>query len=83
MVKLEDLQMSIKQHLQSLWQVLQGRNTVFFSTHVLDVAEKLCDRVGIINKGKLIFIGTYDELKAKFAEDGSLEKLFLELTENE
>lgn len=58
-------------------------NTVFFSTHVLDVAEKLCDRVGIINKGKLIFIGTYDELKAKFAEDGSLEKLFLELTENE
>lgn len=57
-------------------------NTVFFSTHVLEVAEKLCDRVGIINKGKLIFVGTYEELKAKFAQDGSLEKLFLELTEN-
>ena len=58
-------------------------NTVFFSTHVLEVAEKLCDRVGIINKGKLIFVGTYDELKKQFAEDGSLEQLFLELTENE
>ena len=56
-------------------------NTVFFSTHVLEVAEKLCDRVGIINKGKLIFVGTYDELKTKFAENSSLEELFLELTE--
>lgn len=58
-------------------------NTVFFSTHVLEVAEKLCDRVGIINKGKLIFVGTYEELKKQFAENGSLEELFLELTENE
>ena len=56
-------------------------NTVFFSTHVLEVAEKLCDRVGIINKGKLMFVGTYDELKIKFAENSSLEELFLELTE--
>ena len=58
-------------------------NTVFFSTHVLEVAEKLCDRVGIINKGKLIFVGTYEELKEKFSEKGSLEELFLEITENE
>lgn len=58
-------------------------NTVFFSTHVLEVAEKLCDRIGIINKGKLIFIGTYDEMKAKFKENSSLEDLFLELTEHE
>ena len=36
---------------------------VFFSTHVLEVAEKLCDRVGIINKGKLVFVGTFEELK--------------------
>ena len=35
-------------------------NTVFFSTHVLEVAEKLCDRVGIINHGKLVFVGTLD-----------------------
>ena len=37
-------------------------NCVFFSTHVLEVAEKLCDRVGIINKGKLIFVGTFEEM---------------------
>ena len=58
-------------------------NSVFFSTHILEVAEKLCDRVGIINKGKLIFVGTVKELKDKFAEDGSLEQLFLEITGNE
>ena len=55
-------------------------NSVFFSTHVLEVAEKMCDRIGIINKGKLIFVGTYDELK-QFKEDASLEELFLEITE--
>ena len=56
-------------------------NTVFFSTHILEVAEKLCDRVGIINKGKLVFVGTFEEMKAKFKEQASLEKLFLEITE--
>ena len=56
-------------------------NTVFFSTHVLEVAEKLCDRIGIINKGKLIFVGTYDEMKEKFKENASLEELFLNLTQ--
>ena len=58
-------------------------NTVFFSTHVLEVAEKLCDRVGIINRGKLISVGTYEKLTEQFSEDGSLEELFLEITENE
>jgi len=56
-------------------------NSVFFSTHVLEVAEKLCDRIGIINKGKLIFVGTYEQMKKKFKEDVSLEELFLEITE--
>ena len=56
---------------------------VFFSTHVLEVAEKLCDRVGIINKGKLYFVGTVDQLKEAFHEDSSLEQLFLEITGNE
>jgi ABC-2 type transport system ATP-binding protein len=55
-------------------------NTVFFSTHVLEVAEKLCDRVGIIHKGKLIAIGTIDELRHG-ENKGSLENIFLELTE--
>ncbi|MDD3705879.1 MAG: ABC transporter ATP-binding protein [Clostridiaceae bacterium] len=57
--------------------------TVFFSTHVLEVAEKLCDKVAIINKGKLLFYGTMDEIREHFRSNGSLEKIFLELTENE
>lgn len=56
-------------------------NTVFFSTHVLEVAEKLCDRIGIINEGKLIFVGTYEEMKEQFKENNSLEEMFLEMTE--
>ncbi len=57
--------------------------TVFFSTHVLEVAEKLCDKVAIINKGKLLFYGTMNEIREHFKSNGSLEKIFLELTENE
>lgn len=51
-------------------------NTVFFSTHVLEVAEKLCDRVGIIVKGKLVLSGSVAEIKDK-AHDESLEEIFL------
>ena len=57
--------------------------TVFFSTHVLEVAEKLCDKVAIINKGKLQFYGTMEEMREHFKTDDSLEKIFLEMTENE
>ena len=59
-----------------------GRS-VFFSTHVLEVAEKLCDRVGIINKGKILFCGTFAELREHYQSDVSLESLFLELTKHE
>lgn len=55
--------------------------TVFFSTHVLDVAEKICDEVAIIKGGKLRFYGTLEDLKASVGNDGSLEELFLELTD--
>ena len=56
-------------------------NSVLFSTHVLEVAEKLVDRIGVIRKGELIFVGTLEELKDKYnASDESLEELFLELT---
>ena len=58
-------------------------NTVFFSTLILDVAEKLCDRIGIIDKGKLLFVGTYEELKKELKENKSLEDLFMEIVENE
>ena len=53
--------------------------TVFFSTHVLDVAERLCDEVGIIKRGHLIAKGTLEELRG--GADASLEELFLELVE--
>ncbi|MBN2736298.1 MAG: ABC transporter ATP-binding protein [Spirochaetales bacterium] len=55
--------------------------TIFFSTHVMEVAEKLCHRVGIINKGELLAAAPFEELKAKSGHLGaSLEELFLELT---
>jgi ABC-2 type transport system ATP-binding protein len=57
--------------------------TVFFSTHVLEVAEKLCDRIAVINKGKILFCGTLDEMKEHFKGSGSLENMFLEMTEDE
>lgn len=56
-------------------------NSVFFSTHIMEVAEKLCDRIGIISKGKLVAVGTLDELRRGDQAD-SLENIFLELTES-
>lgn len=55
-----------------------SNKTVLFSTHVLEVAEKLCHRIGILKKGKLIFVGTVDELKEKNSEK-SLEEIYLEM----
>ena len=56
-------------------------NTVFFSTHVLEVAEKLCTRIGVIDHGNLRALGTLEELRS--GEKGaSLEDLFLELTDD-
>jgi len=54
-------------------------NTVFFSSHVLEVVEKVCDRVAIIDKGKIIAVCTMKELKDKRA-DLSLEEFFLSIT---
>lgn len=56
-------------------------HSVFFSTHVLDVAEKICDRIAIINHGRLIALGTMDEIRGGAGKDESLEEIFLELTE--
>lgn len=55
--------------------------SVFFSTHVMEVAEKLCDKVCIIKDGNVIAYGTVDELREKAGKSESLEELFLELTE--
>ena len=55
--------------------------SVFFSTHVLEVAEKLCDEICIIKNGELLFTGTLDQLKATHKSQASLENIFLELTD--
>ena len=57
--------------------ICDNGGAIFFSTHVLDVAEKLCDKVAIIKGGKLIISGTMEEVKG----DSSLESVFLELEE--
>ena len=56
-------------------QVCDEGRAIFFSTHVLEVAEKLCDKVAIIQGGRLIRSGTMEEVKG----DDSLEDVFLEL----
>ena len=62
---------------QMMREFCAAGGAIFFSTHVLEVAEKLCDRVAIIRQGKLIRAGSMDEVKG----DGSLENVFLELEE--
>ena len=58
-------------------------NTVFFSTHILDVAERLCDKIGIIDKGKILYVGKYEDLKKELKENKSLEELFMEIVKND
>ena len=60
-------------------ELCDGGGAIFFSTHVLEVAEKLCDKVAIIKGGRLIRSGTMEEVKG----DDSLEDVFLELEEEE
>lgn len=56
-------------------------NSVLFSTHILEVAEHLCDRIGILSKGTLIFVGTLKELQEKYEGD-SLESIYLNIIKN-
>lgn len=58
----------------------KNNNAVFFSTHILEIAEKLCDRIGIIHHGKLIFVGTQEEMRKEVKKNASLEELFMEIT---
>lgn len=57
--------------------------TVFFSTHVMEVAEKICDRIAIIKNGKIVATGTMEDIRNKANSESSLEDIFLELTDNE
>ena len=71
-----DLKIMMKEHAKK-------GNVVFFSTHILEVAENLCDRVAIIHKGKILFLGTIGELKNKMKENTSLEEIFMEIIKND
>ncbi len=71
-----DLKQIMREHAKK-------NNTVFFSTHILEVAERLCDRIAIIDKGKIIFVGSYEEMKKEFKKNASLEDLFMEITNND
>ncbi len=64
---------------QMMREICDEGGAIFFSTHVLEVAEKLCDKVAIIRNGQLIQSGTMQEVKG----DDSLEEVFLELEEND
>ena len=56
-------------------EIVKDGGTIFFSTHILDVAEKLCDRVAIVKNGRIVKVGDMKEVRG----DKSLEKVFLEL----
>lgn len=66
-----------------LRQACKQGTAVFMSTHILEIAENMADRVGIIQRGRLLFQGTVPELRAaeKAADGSSLEDLFLQLTQ--
>ncbi|CAN5402118.1 ABC transporter ATP-binding protein [soil metagenome] len=64
-----------------LSQLKNSGKTIFYSSHIMDVVEKISDRIIIINKGEMIANGSYEELNSQ-AHTGSLEKLFTELTGN-
>ena len=57
--------------------------TVFLSTHTLDIAQELADRIGIIDRGKLLACGTMADLRTQAARDGNLEDLFMTITQEQ
>jgi ABC-2 type transport system ATP-binding protein len=72
---------SIRELKQLLRKLAAAGTTIFLSTHTLDIAQELADRIGIIDRGQLLGLGTLGELRTQAAMDGSLEDLFLKITE--
>ena len=67
--------------IKDILRQLADRGTaILISTHILEIAEHMCDRVGILRDGRLIAVGTMDELRATDQRDASLEDIFLSLT---
>ena len=72
---------SARQMKDILLDFCREGKTVFLSTHILEIAERMCTRIGIINQGRLIAVGSLDELRHLVSADGqSLEQIFLQLT---
>jgi ABC-2 type transport system ATP-binding protein len=72
---------SARQMKDILQDVCREGKTVFFSTHILEIAERMCTRLAIINHGRLVAVGTLEELRRQVGADRqSLEQIFLELT---
>jgi ABC-2 type transport system ATP-binding protein len=72
---------SIRELKTLLRQLASDGMTIFLSTHTLDIAQELADRIGIIDHGRLIGCGTLTDLRKQAAIDGSLEDLFMKITE--
>jgi ABC-2 type transport system ATP-binding protein len=64
-----------------LKQAAASGKTIFMSTHLLDMAERVCTRIGIIHRGELVTTGTLAELRERVVPGGSLEEVFLRVTE--
>jgi ABC-2 type transport system ATP-binding protein len=70
---------SVRQLKDLLRRQADQGTTVFLSTHTLDIAQELADRIGIVHRGKLISCGTFEEIRRQAAVDGNLEDVFLTL----
>jgi len=70
---------NLKEIMRSLSK--QGR-TVFITTHIMQIAEEICDRIAIIKNGRILYTGTINDLKIKKDDKKDLEEIFLEMTES-
>ena len=72
---------SVKTIADLLRSLVANGLTIFFTTHVLDVAERLCDEIGVIHEGRLVASGTIDEIKSlrQMGADARLEDVFLQV----
>lgn len=66
---------------ERLLRIAAAGTTIFVSTHLLDMAQKLCSRVAIIHRGALVATGSLDDIRQQLSSDGSLEDIFLQLTD--
>jgi ABC-2 type transport system ATP-binding protein len=69
--------------IRSLIRELGGEHSVILSTHILPEVESVCDRIQIMNQGKLVFGGDMSELKQSYPEQANLEEIFIRLTQQE